>query len=75
MNYRIPRAMCLAANYPVKNDPFLDIRVCVCMCVCVSVCVCGVERLTRTGWCHTTPVDSHASSTHAHTSPEDGYTL
>lgn len=37
MNYRIPRAMCLAANYPVKNDPFLDVSVCVCvqMCVCV----------------------------------------
>lgn len=33
MNYRIPRAICLAANYPVKNDPFMD--------VCVYVCVCG----------------------------------
>lgn len=35
MNYRIPRAMCLAANYPVKNDPFLD----VCACVfCTQMC-------------------------------------
>ena len=43
MNYRIPRAMCLAANYPVKNDPFLDIRVCVYVCVRVCVCVWGGE--------------------------------
>lgn len=35
MNYRIPRAMCLAANYPVKNYPFLDASVCVCERMCV----------------------------------------
>lgn len=42
MNYRIPRAMCLAANYPVKNDPFAD------ACLCVCVCVWGwVEKVDR----------------------------
>lgn len=34
MNYRIPRAMCLAANYLVKNDPILVESVCVCTQMC-----------------------------------------
>lgn len=50
MNYRIPRATCLAANYPVRNDPFLDVNVCLRAGVCVVVE--RVEKLTRTGWCH-----------------------
>lgn len=51
MNYRIPRAICLAANYPVKNYPFMD--VCVYVCVRVFVAVGWVEIFTWTSWGHT----------------------
>lgn len=43
MNYRIPRAMCLDANYPMKNDPFVGVCVRGCLCLCVDVCVCWGE--------------------------------
>lgn len=52
MNYRIPRAMRLAANYPVKNDPFLHVSVCVCVKMCV---------FDTTSWNHTSE-DSYASN-------------
>lgn len=51
MNYRIPRAMCLDANYPMKNDPFMGVR------VHAGV---RVKKLTWTSWCHTF-VDSYVS--------------
>ena len=44
MNYRIPRATCLDANYPMKNDPFMGVCAYVCVQMCVCVCVCGGWR-------------------------------